>query len=100
MGALKNFPIRVTIMNIMVIMLLLVIADSLMLFTAEVVTGWSHITATIIIALALLNKSELTDRITSRCCTCYASRTLCDIPNNVIRFSSLTIAIASLTCAP
>ncbi|HAF2131440.1 TPA: hypothetical protein G9F27_005824, partial [Salmonella enterica] len=52
MGALKNVPIRVTIMNIMVIMLLLVIADSLMLFTAEVVTGWSHITATIIIALA------------------------------------------------
>lgn len=52
MGALKNFPIRVTIMNIMVIMLLLVIADSLMLFTAEGVTGWRHITAAIIIALS------------------------------------------------
>ncbi|EBR4565208.1 hypothetical protein B1Q46_04085 [Salmonella enterica] len=52
MGALKNLPIRVTVMGIMVMMLLLVIADSLMLFTAETVTGWRHITSAAIIVMA------------------------------------------------
>lgn len=52
MGVLKNLPIRVTVMNIMVIMLLLVVADSLMLFTDEVVTGWRHVAAAVIIVLA------------------------------------------------
>lgn len=47
MDLLKNIPIRVTVMNLMTIMLL-VIADSLMLFSAEGVTGWRHVTAIII----------------------------------------------------
>lgn len=45
MGVLKNLPVRVTAMNIMIIMLLLVVADSLMLFTDEAVTGWRHVAA-------------------------------------------------------
>ncbi|EIN6982248.1 hypothetical protein LPS67_002212 [Salmonella enterica subsp. enterica serovar Enteritidis] len=52
MGVLKNLPVRVTVMNIMVIMLLLVVADSLMLFTDEAVTGWRHVAAAVIIVLA------------------------------------------------
>lgn len=52
MGVLKNLPIRVTVINIMVIMLLLVVADSLMLFTDEAVTGWRHVVAAVIIVLA------------------------------------------------
>ncbi|EBR4018485.1 hypothetical protein AIX99_27125 [Salmonella enterica] len=52
MGVLKNLPIRVTVMNIMIVMLLLVIADSVMLFTAESVTGWRHVVAAVIIILA------------------------------------------------
>ncbi|EMX9647633.1 hypothetical protein AAH559_005123, partial [Salmonella enterica] len=52
MGVLKNLPIRVTVMNIMIVMLLLVIADSVMLFTAEAVTGWRHVVAAVIIILA------------------------------------------------
>ncbi|MGL9722556.1 MAG: hypothetical protein ACR5LH_02195, partial [Sodalis sp. (in: enterobacteria)] len=41
--------------------------------------------------LALLNKSELADRM-ALYYTCYPILTLCGIPNNVIRFSALTIA--------
>lgn len=41
-------------MNIMVIMSLLVIADSLMLFTDKTVTGWRHVAAAVIIVLAAL----------------------------------------------
>ncbi|EKS5642417.1 hypothetical protein QCA22_003161 [Salmonella enterica] len=52
MDVFKNLPIRITVMGIMVVMLLLVIADSLMLFTAESVTGWRHVVAAVIIALA------------------------------------------------
>ncbi|MGL9724985.1 hypothetical protein, partial [Sodalis sp. (in: enterobacteria)] len=40
---------------------------------------------------ALLNKSELADRM-ALYYTCYPILTLCGIPNNVIRFSALTIA--------
>ncbi|EHG4041244.1 hypothetical protein J4198_005070 [Salmonella enterica] len=54
MDVFKNLPIRVTVMNIMVIMLLLVVADSLMLFTDEAVTGWRHVAAAVIIILAAL----------------------------------------------
>ncbi|MGL9723540.1 MAG: hypothetical protein ACR5LH_07830, partial [Sodalis sp. (in: enterobacteria)] len=42
-------------------------------------------------ARALLNKSELADRM-ALYYTCYPILTLCGIPNNVIRFSALTIA--------
>ncbi|EEG5674309.1 hypothetical protein G3G77_004281 [Salmonella enterica] len=52
MGVLKNLPIRVTVMNIMVVMVLLVIADSIIIFTAETVTGWRNIVAAVIIILA------------------------------------------------
>ncbi|EBR9320156.1 hypothetical protein CC707_22590 [Salmonella enterica subsp. enterica serovar Panama] len=52
MDVFKNLSIRITVMGIMVVMLLLVIADSLMLFTAESVTGWRHVVAAVIIALA------------------------------------------------
>ncbi|EAY4774460.1 hypothetical protein S828_23750 [Salmonella enterica] len=52
MDVFKNLPIRITVMGIMAIMLLLLIADSLMLFTAESVTGWRHVAAAVIIALA------------------------------------------------
>ncbi|EGN2452493.1 hypothetical protein IIF46_004765 [Salmonella enterica] len=52
MGVLKNLPIRVTVMNIMVVMVLLVIADSMIIFTAETVTGWRNIVAAVIIILA------------------------------------------------
>ncbi len=38
MDVFKNLPICITVMGIMAIMLLLLIADSLMLFTAESVT--------------------------------------------------------------
>ncbi|ECG0109520.1 hypothetical protein DDQ45_18970 [Salmonella enterica] len=54
MGALKNLPIRITVMSLMVVMLLMVIADSLMLFSTEGVTGWRHISATAIIVLAVV----------------------------------------------
>lgn len=54
MDVLKNLPIRVTVMNIMVVMLLFIIAESLMLFSAEDVTGWHHITAAIIIAFSVM----------------------------------------------
>ncbi|EJG7678875.1 hypothetical protein NAK90_002337 [Salmonella enterica] len=54
MDVFKNLPIRVTVMGIMVIMLLLASADSLMLLTAETVTGWRHVAAAIIIILAAL----------------------------------------------
>lgn len=43
MNSLKNLPIRFTVMGIMIMMLLLCIADSLMLLTAETVTGWRRI---------------------------------------------------------
>ncbi|MGL9725140.1 MAG: hypothetical protein ACR5LH_17495, partial [Sodalis sp. (in: enterobacteria)] len=43
------------------------------------------------IPAALLNKSELADRM-ALYYTCYPILTLCGIPNNVIRFSALTIA--------
>ncbi|MGL9722893.1 FHIPEP family type III secretion protein, partial [Sodalis sp. (in: enterobacteria)] len=43
------------------------------------------------ISTALLNKSELADRM-ALYYTCYPILTLCGIPNNVIRFSALTIA--------
>ncbi|EIT6900465.1 hypothetical protein L2Z87_002610 [Salmonella enterica] len=52
MDVFKNLPIRITVMGIMAIMLLLLIADSLMLFTAESVTGWRHVAAAVIIVLA------------------------------------------------
>lgn len=52
MDVFKNLPIRITVMGIMVVMLLLVIADSMMLFTAESVTGWRHVAAAVIIVLA------------------------------------------------
>lgn len=48
---------------------------------------------------ALLNNSEPANgkMQDSHRYTCYAILTLCGIPNNVIRFSALTIAIASPT---
>ncbi|EAW1231045.1 hypothetical protein RG97_20115, partial [Salmonella enterica] len=52
MDVFKNLPIRITVMGIMAIMLLLLIADSLMLFTTESVTGWRHVAAAVIIVLA------------------------------------------------
>lgn len=52
MELLKNLPIRVTVINLMAIMLLLVIADSLMLFSADGITGWRHITPAAIIVMA------------------------------------------------
>lgn len=48
---------------------------------------------------ALLNKSEPADRIVPAGKIGSAIRTLWGIPNNVIRFSALIIAIASPTCA-
>lgn len=52
MELLKNLPIRITVINLMTIMLLLVIADSLMLFSADGITGWRHITSAAIIVMA------------------------------------------------
>lgn len=54
MELFKNLPIRVTVMNLMAIMLLLIIADSLMLFSADGVTGWRHITAALIAVFAVV----------------------------------------------
>lgn len=66
MRFLKNLPIRVTVMNIMVFMLLLVIAACLMIFTSEGVTGWRHVTAAVIIVLAVV-VSVLTNIYLVRC---------------------------------
>lgn len=54
MELFKNLPIRVTVMNLMAIMLLLIITDSLILFSTDGVTGWRRITAAVITALAIV----------------------------------------------
>ncbi|EGK7838721.1 hypothetical protein IO217_000513 [Salmonella enterica] len=54
MELFKNLPIRVTVMNLMAIMLLLIITDSLILFSTDGVTGWCRITAAVITVLAVV----------------------------------------------